>query len=92
MSIFGFNRKIACSPFARKSIEVKVQKGFGSVAQKLALTPLRVLFGNDDVPAGSVVYLRGDTMKQTWASEEFELDGQTVILVPQDQIQLVERA
>jgi hypothetical protein len=88
--IEGFNNNIACAPFEKKSVETKVSNAFGTVAQKVTLTKLRVIYGNDKIPAGALIYVKGDTMKHVWANEEFEVDGQTVILVPQASVFLVD--
>lgn len=92
------NNKVALSPFPTQSVEKENKGGFVVVKQKVSLTPLRIVFGNENVegtmvyaPTGAVAYVRGDSVTLPWAKEVFEIEGQKFILAPLDAVQLVER-
>jgi hypothetical protein len=90
------NKFVACTPFERRSVQLEVRSGVASAKQKVELTPLTVVFDfqpeKDQRPllAGWRVFVRGDEMLSQYAKEEYTIDGMTFILVPYDQIRLVD--
>ncbi len=91
MPIYGFNKKVACKPTAGGGVETSTKKGFATVQNKTQLLRLEVVFGEwQGMPAGSFVYVRGDSIKLPWGVDVFTVNDKQVILVPVDQIQLIE--
>lgn len=84
------NRRVACSPFQAKSVEVKIKNAFATVSQKTELTQMEVVFGNERYRPGTFVYVKGDVLTLPWTREVFELAGKKFVMVPEDLIQLVE--
>lgn len=89
MTINGFNGHIGVEPYLTTEVQV-TGTHFKTISQKHNLTPLKVLFGNDKVPTGSVVYVMGETCKMPHARNKYELNGTTFILLPEPLIALVE--
>ena len=56
----------------------------------MTLNELTVVFGNEDIPAGSKVYVKADQINAQYVKEVFEMGEVKFILVPQDQVKLVE--
>ena len=79
------NNQIACEPFKNNSATgVQISRGVIGVMQKMALTPLVVVFACHDQPAilpGYTVFVPGDACKDLWA-KPVDLDGKQVIMVP----------
>lgn len=74
--------KIAVEPFPSTGVEKQVSSGFAAVKQKVALTPLRVIFGTKDILAGNTVYVRGDLCVNAEYKKVYEIEGQQFILLP----------
>ena len=78
------NKRVGCEPFANRNVKSQVvSKGVLGITQKLELTKLKGLVGDDEgvyVP-GSFVYVRGESVKDLW-STPMSLEGVQVILVP----------
>lgn len=95
MGIRGFNGKVPCKPIERKGIEAQVTKGFATVKQKNQLLELDVVFdvsnGDHLICSGDKIFVKGENVKAPWAVEEFEVQGQVVILVPIEAVQLWSR-
>ena len=82
------NKRVGCAPFQNRNVKSQVvSKGLVGIAQKLELTKLEILVGDDEgryLP-GDLVYVRGESAKDLWASP-IALNGLEVILVPFDAI------
>lgn len=83
------NGKVACEPFKALSAET-TGKAFMVVKQKIELSRLKVLWGNERFLPGSYVYVRGDNRTLPWVHEVFDMNNQKFILVPESYIQMVE--
>jgi hypothetical protein len=83
------NKKIACVPPENVGVETEVKSGFAAAKHRSSLMALKVVFGNDEYPAGSTVYLPAGA-KQPWVTQVHELNGEKFVLVPEDQIILVQ--
>ena len=89
MNFICFNKTIATEPFAKTSIEVNVKSGFSTINQKLTLTALKVLVGNERIQKGSLVYVPADAFKHQWAKMVYKLDDMEFILMPEDFVLLI---
>lgn len=87
--MYSFNKNIATVPFEKKSMESSVKSGFSVIAQKSSLTGLKVVFGTFAVPAGSTIYVNSELMATQWANKVFTVEGESIILVPEDEIKLI---
>ena len=83
---------VACTPFPAASIELEHRKGFTMAKQKVALTPLEVVFATEDQEywPGMVIYVNGDCQTHIWAKQVYEMNDQKFILVPVEFVRLVE--
>lgn len=90
--VYSNNKKVACKPFATTALvkNDRLVPGMILVEQKVSLTALEIVYGDDGgmYRPGGLVYVRGDMAKAHWAKEVFEVEGQLIILVPEDQIML----
>lgn len=92
------NDKIACRPL-NPSLEKSTKAGFMTLKNKTQLLETTVVFENAQdsehrfyhYAVGDTVYLRGDVVSLPWVKEPMELNGETFILVPCDQIQAWDR-
>lgn len=94
MPILSTNENVAVEPFPTNQVEKEVRNGLAVIKQKSSLQPLRVVFPDflgDEYPTGSTVYVRADQCVATWAKDVFELNGKKFILVPKNQVILVEK-
>lgn len=82
------NRKVACTPFESLALETQ-GRAFKTVKEKNDLFILKVVFGNERYRRGDTIYVRGDVKTLPWTREVFEVDGEKIVLVPEDYIQLV---
>lgn len=87
----SWNGDIACEPFPTASIEKEVKTGFATAKQKVALTPLNVVFGTDKIPEGSMVYVPGDGCMEAWGKRVFEIEGKRIIMVPLSVVKIVRK-
>jgi hypothetical protein len=95
------NGRLACAPMD-EAVNIKTQgNSFKTALQKNALVRTKVIFccervtdspmqRGSAIQPGSYVYLRGDALTNQWAREVFNLNGEKVVLVPLDQVQVVE--
>lgn len=89
--IYGYNKKIACVPPEQKGAELKVAHGMAVIQHRSSLMALRVVFGNEGgISPGFTIYLPEQLKQQPWASQVYEINGQKFILVPEEQIVLVD--
>jgi len=86
--IHAYNNLVATEPFKQKDIEIKVENMWGTVNQKLTLTPLKVVFPGGALGVHHTVYVTADCFKHEFANKVYNLDGQDFILVPLDQVKL----
>jgi len=85
------NNQVACTPFPKAGIEeAKTATGVSFIANTVKLTPLKVVYGNSDVPAGSVAYVSGKDYTSQWAKSVYKLGEDTIILVPLSSIVVLE--
>lgn len=90
--IEAMNDKIACTPFPTTSVEkMNSGKGFATAKQTVALTALIVVYGNDKVPAGSTVFVRGDLCLDAEAKRTYEMEGTQIIFIPMSEIKIVKK-
>lgn len=86
------NDHIACEPFKNDLTEtVNKGTGFNTMKGLTTLTPLKVIFGNKDYPAGQTVYVRADLAKNEETKKQFDVEGQKVVFVATKDIKLVKR-
>jgi hypothetical protein len=86
------NEHIACEPFKNDLTEtVNKGTGFNTMKGLTTLTPLKVIFGNRDYPAGQTIYVRADLGKNQDARMQYDVEGQKVIFIPVKDIKLVKR-
>jgi hypothetical protein len=79
----GVNDLIAVEPFPKTDAPTQVTKsGFTTDKRKGTLVPLKVIYGNENFPVGSIVYTKSDNTIQPWAKEVFELNDVNFILMP----------
>jgi hypothetical protein len=87
------NKRVALEPFPDTAAAPKIVNGVLQVKMN-GLTGLKVVFGNENFPEGSICYIRSDRNRtSTWGKAEasFDVDGKKFILVPEDEIILVDR-
>lgn len=84
------NKQIAVSLFPTHAIDVGVKNNFARIKQKVGLTPLTVVFGSESYRPGWTVYVKAEMMNHQWAKEDFELDGQKFIMMPEGFVVLIE--
>lgn len=77
------NKHIACTPFESKALDLQVKSAFAVAKQKVTLTALTVVFGDDDLGfnPGDKAWVKGDAYK-TYGKDEYEVDGVVFVLVP----------
>ena len=94
MSIVSVNENVAVEPFPTNQVEKEVRNGLAVIKQKSTLQPLKVMFSDfweTEYAVGSTVYVRADQCVATWAKDVFDLNGKKFILVPKNQVILVEK-
>jgi hypothetical protein len=86
-----FNKQVACKPAKEEAQQVRRIAGMALIDEKLALTPLEVVFDSSGAfDAGDTVYVHGNNARnQPWWKAVFSLDGKEFILVPEEAILLV---
>jgi sporulation protein YlmC with PRC-barrel domain len=93
------NKKVACKPFEKTSIEKEIKGGFAMVKQSVSVASLEVVFDfilNTEtdtdfiVEEGDSVYVKGDMSAAVWAKEVLEIDSKKFILVPWDCVIAIE--
>lgn len=93
MSYHTLSGSVATEPFKKNSMTSTVVKGVAVLDQKVTLTGLMVLFPGKvkdlEVKAGDMVYVTGEQCVQPWAKKVIDINGTPFILVPVDNIVLV---
>ncbi len=87
------NKFVATEVFGDTSTKLKVSHGVAVMETKLELKPLKVVFDNYEsgVFAGDTVYVQADAAnRHAWAKVVYSAKGKSFILVPEEQILLVE--
>jgi hypothetical protein len=81
---------IACEPFQDEVVKVDSANGFAKAAQKVKLQSLKVVYGTEKYPAGTIIYVRGDCYTEPWAKQKYKLgdDQPEVILVPPERVMI----
>lgn len=91
-SMEAMNDRVACTPFPTNAVEKNVTgRGFATAKQTISLTALTVVYGNEKIPAGSTVYVRGDLCLDGDAKRVFEVEGKSVVFIPISEIKLINR-
>lgn len=86
------NKRVACTPFEKTSIEVANPRGFAVVKQKQGLSQLEVVFESEDgFHSGNKVVVFGSSCASAWAKEVYEIAGKKFVLVPVGEIVAVIR-
>lgn len=83
------NGCVACSPFPDTGVKQKqVARGLLAMEHKVALTPLTIIYSDREMQydSGDTIYVRGESVRMSWASEVFDIEGEQVILVPKASI------
>lgn len=91
--ICGVNKKIGVEVPQQGGQEAKVVGGLRQPVHRVALVPLKVVFGAYDhqYDAGTTVYVNAAHITNgVWAKEIFELDGKKFCLLPEEFITLIE--
>ncbi len=91
MAIEAANERLACEPFKDKSVKQKVTGHLVVPEQKHSITELKVVFGNEDIPAGASVWVNAAAYIKEWAKAEFTVDDKTFILVPLSEVLLIRK-
>jgi hypothetical protein len=91
--IIGLNNKIATKEFPSRDIKTEVTSGVGMIVQRNTLAKLEVVYGNGkEIDPGDFVFLAADSAQlQSWAKVVFDIEGQKVIVIPVDAVQLIEK-
>lgn len=85
------SRQIACTPFVGgKQVKKEIRGGMARVAQTCELEPLTVVAGTKDIPTGSIAYVRGEMCASVWGQKTYTLKEQTVIMVPEHEVLVIE--
>ena len=84
------NNELALTPFESTDVKAKNFGGFAVMAQRVQLSPLKVVYGNGEIKEGQTVYVMGDACKHPFASQIFEVNGKQFILVPLSFVKMVE--
>lgn len=88
--ITAYNKVLAVEPPENKGAERKVVDGVAQFTHRNSLTRLTVVFGNETIPSGSVVYVNTLAMtNQAWSTSVFEVDGKKIVLMPETNVLLV---
>lgn len=82
--------EVGCVPFKSNSLEIRRENGVAIPNQRNALIGLEVVFGNDKIQAGDVVYFEGDQCASVWGKRVYAIDDQKFVLAPVNLIKVVE--
>jgi hypothetical protein len=91
-TIRTLNKLVGVEPFPQKAVKpVTLKGGLIGVAQKVELTPLKVMVPSEDgrFTPGMTVYVRGDLSAQDFSGNIQTIAGLTFILLPESYVQLV---
>lgn len=84
-----FNNQIFVEPLPKIEHELKVNKGFGTLAQKSTLVELKVLVGSTTYHAGLSVLVNAEIANHQWTSKLFTVDGKEGFFLPESYILMV---
>lgn len=89
----SFKGKVACTPITENSVKTEKVGGLRGIVNKTRVEGLKVVFGLSEanLRPGDTVYVKGNSFTAGWAKDVFTLDGREFIMVPVDQIELVDR-
>ena len=88
-SMRPLNGFLFARPFRSKEIGVRVASAFATTAVS-AIDALECVVGDDDVPAGSWIYLSGTYRVAEWAKRQLTLPGYGVgVVVPKSVVMFV---
>ena len=86
------NKKVAVEPFPEGNTKATVKGGVLQPINQASLTPLKVVFSSDAYKEGSVIFVRSKLgTGHPLAKEIFEAFGKRFILVPEEEVVLVDR-
>lgn len=92
---YSVNKKVAVEPFPNDARAPEVKNGL-ALTSRHRVVALKVIFssmtnkdGGAYYPAGSTVWLKASESEASWAKEIFEIEGKSVILVPEEKILMV---
>jgi hypothetical protein len=99
--ITSLNNILICEPWSDlgKGLSTQVKSGFGTISQKIKLTPIKLLYNAEIRVNGTQVYLfsgsnllikEEDLFNFKWSKNIMELNEKKVILVPYEYIVAVE--
>lgn len=87
----SYNKMLACEPPVNKGVQKQIVNGVAQVLHRNTLTPLKVIHGNAEIPAGSTIYVNTNmVVNQKWSAEVFLAKDQSVVFVPESIVLLVE--
>lgn len=82
--------QLGVEQFKTLEIRAEARSGFAKIEQKHNLTPLKVLIGNNKIPAGATVYVPGEACKAAWASKILKIGDIEFILMPEGFVLVVD--
>jgi hypothetical protein len=85
------NKKIACEPFPSTVVEKEIKNGMVIAKQKNTLQKLKVVFDSGSLLVGSFIWVKSEMFQAFWAKEIYEINEIKFILVPEEQVVLVEK-
>lgn len=86
------NKRVAVEPFPTTERKAEVRGGVLQPMNQSALTGLKVVFPTTALGEGFLVYVRTRlATSSTYAKEVFEVEGRKFILIPEEEIVLVDR-
>lgn len=86
------NKKVAVEPFPATETKVTVKGGVMVPINQASLTPLKVVFDSDTYKTGFVVFVKTKlSTGSIYAKEVFEAFGERFILIPEEEVILVDR-
>jgi hypothetical protein len=85
------NNTIATTPFPKNTIQAeKTAGGFSYVGNYVTLTALEVLYGNERIPAGSIVHVSSRDYLAPWAKTLYKFNDRDIMIVPEGSIVLLD--
>jgi hypothetical protein len=85
------NKKVAAEPFPAAGQQARVVKGVVQPMNQSVLVPLKVVFQSGEFAPGWTVYVRTKLRDSSLIGKEvFEAGGQPFILVPEEEVVLVD--
>lgn len=91
-------RDVFCKPLETTQIKSEVINGLARISQKKHFELTEVVFDCPSfiripggIRAGDKVYIKGEAMGTVWGTKVLTVNGQSVIVVPESEIFLVQR-